>query len=323
MRRWVVLASCLIVSAAGLAALSPATSPRDIAASVREYRRAHEPAIVGELTTLLAMPNIAGDAADMGRNAALLKTMLERRGVAVQFLDVEHRGPIIVGSLPAPGATRTLVFYAHYDGQPVDAAAWTGTKPFEPALRTASIAEGGVLRPFPAAGTPYEDDWRIYARSSSDDKSPIVAMLAAIDALADRRIARKVSLKIILDSEEEAGSPGLARLVPGHAALVAGDVLITGDGPVHATGRPLVFFGNRGIMEFQLTVYGPVRGSAQWPLRELGAESGDAARATARVDERRRRPCARRRILRRRGAAERAGAGRRRRDAQRGRRSRP
>jgi acetylornithine deacetylase/succinyl-diaminopimelate desuccinylase-like protein len=236
------------------------TPPREIASSVREYRLAHETAIVGELTALLALPNIAADAADMHRNAAALKAMLERRGVGVRFLEVKDRGPIIIGSLPAPGATRTLVFYAHYDGQHVDASAWTGTKPFEPALRTASIAAGGQLRPFPAAGTPYEDDWRIYGRSASDDKSPIVAMLAAIDALAGRGIPRTVNLKFVLDSEEEAGSPGLTQVIPGHAALVAGDVLITGDGPVHATGRPLVFFGNRGILEFQLTVYGPVRG---------------------------------------------------------------
>jgi acetylornithine deacetylase/succinyl-diaminopimelate desuccinylase-like protein len=260
MRRWLVVTCAVLASAAGIAALEPAASPRAIADGVREYRRGHEAAIIGELTGLLSLPNVAADAAAMGRNAALLKSMLERRGISVRFLDVKDRGPIIIGNLPAPGATRTLVFYAHYDGQPVDPAAWSGTKPFEPALRTAGIAAGGQLRPFPPAGTPYEDDWRIYARSSSDDKSPIVALLAAIDALADRRIARTVNLKLVLDSEEEAGSPGLARVIPGQAELVAGDVLITGDGPVHATGRPLVFFGNRGIMEFQLTVYGPVRG---------------------------------------------------------------
>lgn len=87
-----------------------------------------------------------------------------------------------------------MVFYAHYDGQHVDPSAWTGTRPFEPALRTSSLAAGGQLRPFPPAGTPYEDDWRIYARSASDDKSPIVALLAAIDGLADRRIPRTVNL---------------------------------------------------------------------------------------------------------------------------------
>ena len=163
MRRWIVVTCAVLASAAGVVALEPAASPRAIADSVRDYRRAHEAAIVSELTSLLALPNIAADAADMHRNAALLKAMLERRGVSVRFLDVKDRGPIIIGSLPAPGATRTLVFYAHYDGQPVDPAAWSGTKPFEPALRTASIAAGGQLRPFPPAGTPQESLCRLTA----------------------------------------------------------------------------------------------------------------------------------------------------------------
>ncbi len=97
-------------------------SPREIAASVREYRKVHEAAIVGELTALLGLPNIAADEPDMRRNAALLKSMLEKRGFAVRFLEVAQRGPVIIGDLPAPSAGRSLVFYAHYDGQPVEAA---------------------------------------------------------------------------------------------------------------------------------------------------------------------------------------------------------
>ena len=193
------------------------------------------------------------------RNAERLKPLLERRGLTVRFLDIDGRGPAIFAELPAAGAARTLIFYAHYDGQPVDPAAWTGTRPFEPALRTGAIEAGGVLRPFPAAGTPYDDNWRIYARSASDDKSPIIAMLTALDALADRGIPRAVNLKVILDSEEEGGSPQLAQVVSEHRDLFAGDVLITGDGPVHQSGRPLVFYGNRGIADLDLTVYGPSR----------------------------------------------------------------
>jgi acetylornithine deacetylase/succinyl-diaminopimelate desuccinylase-like protein len=255
------LLSAVLLCAAGAAAVGfqAAVPPREIAALVREYRKANEPAIIGELTTLLAIPNIAADEANMRRNAALLRSMLERRGATVRFLEIPGRGPIILGDLPAPAAARTLVFYAHYDGQPVDPAAWSGTKPFEPALRTDSLAAGGQLRPFPPQGTPYQDDWRIYARAASDDKSPIVALLAAVDALAARKLPRTINLKVVLDSEEETGSPGLQRVIPANAALVAGDVLITGDGPVHPSGRPLLFFGNRGIVEFQLTVYGPVR----------------------------------------------------------------
>jgi acetylornithine deacetylase/succinyl-diaminopimelate desuccinylase-like protein len=142
----------------------------------------------------------------------------------------------------------------------VDPAAWTDTEPFTPALRTEAIAAGGRLIPHPPAGTPYQDAWRVYARSASDDKSPIVALLTAIDALEARRIARVVNVKLVLDGEEEAGSPGLEQALQSRRGLLAGDLLVSCDGPVHQSGRPLVSFGNRRILDVDLTVYGPVRG---------------------------------------------------------------
>jgi acetylornithine deacetylase/succinyl-diaminopimelate desuccinylase-like protein len=251
-----------LVSAAiaGVAATQAPPAPANVANAVREYRVAHEQPIVRELVDLLAIPNIASDEPNIRRNAERLKVMFERRGFRVRFVEIPRRGPIIFAELAAPGAARAVVFYAHYDGQPVDPKAWTGSGPFEPGLRTGSIEAGGALRSFPDAGTPYRDDWRIYARSASDDKSPIVALLAAIDALAAAGIPRAVNLKVVLDSEEENGSPGLGAALDANREFVRGDVLITGDGPVHPTGRPLVFYGNRGVLDFHLTVYGPVRG---------------------------------------------------------------
>ena len=250
--------ACAALASLGSAQAPP--SPAAFAAAVRDYRVAHEQPIMQELVDLLAIPNIASDEPNIRRNAGRLKAMFERRNFRVRFHEIPARGPIIFAELPAPGAARTMVFYAHYDGQPVDATAWTGTGPFEPGLRTGTIEDGGTLRPFPAAGTPYQDDWRVYARSASDDKSPIVAMLAAVDALAAKGIPRVVNLKVVLDSEEENGSPGLAKALESNPEFVRGDVLITGDGPVHQSGRPLVFYGNRGVLDFHLTVYGPIRG---------------------------------------------------------------
>jgi acetylornithine deacetylase/succinyl-diaminopimelate desuccinylase-like protein len=258
-RRRVILLSGL-AAMTGLGATPGPPTPREIASAVRDYRVAHEQPIVKELVELLSIPNIASDEPNIRRNAEQLGHMLQRRGMGVQFFEIPKRGPIVYAELSAPGAARTMLFYAHYDGQPVDPRAWTGTGPFEPGLRTNSIEAGGTLRPFPPAGTPYEDDWRIYARSASDDKSPIVAMLVAVDALAGKGIPRVVNLKVILDSEEENGSPGLEAALNAHRDLVRGDVLITGDGPVHQSGRPLVFYGNRGVLDFNLTVYGPLRG---------------------------------------------------------------
>jgi acetylornithine deacetylase/succinyl-diaminopimelate desuccinylase-like protein len=238
-------------------------TPVQVAQEVRDYRMANEDRIVRELSEFLSIPNIASDTPNIQKNAAHLVEMLEARGIETHLLPIAGRGPVVFGKLLSPEAKRTVVFYAHYDGQPVDPTAWTDGKPFEPALHDAAIEAGGKRIPFPENSAQhravYNDDWRIYARSSSDDKSPIVALLAALDALRAKQIPLAVNLKLILEGEEEAGSTNLQRTLELHKNLLGGDLLITGDGPVHQSGRPLVFFGNRGDIGIDITVYGPVR----------------------------------------------------------------
>ena len=231
-----------------------------VAEAVRSYRVANEDRIVREFAEFLAIPNVASDTENIQKNAGHLREMLEARGIETHLLPITGRGPVVFGKLNVPDATRTVIFYAHYDGQPVDASAWTDGKPFEPALRSDSIEAGGKRIPFPDKHPgAYSDKWRIYARSASDDKGAIVALLAAIDALRAQRIPLGVNLKVIFEGEEEAGSNNLQRTLELHKNLLGGDLLITADGPVHQSGRPLVFFGNRGDIGLDITVYGPVR----------------------------------------------------------------
>ena len=251
-----------LVAVAPLKAQSPNRDALNVVKQVREYRVQHEGAIVRELAEFLAIPNVASDEANIQKNAARLVEMLKARGVETELLPIAGRGPVVFGKLMTPGAKRTVIFYAHYDGQPVDAAAWTDGKPFEPALRDNSIEAGGRRIPFPdavAGATAYKDDWRIYARSASDDKSPIVAILAAIDALKAQKIPIGVNVKMIFEGEEEAGSTNLEKTLQAHKELLGADLLLTCDGPVHPSGRPLIFFGARGDVGLDVTVYGPVR----------------------------------------------------------------
>jgi acetylornithine deacetylase/succinyl-diaminopimelate desuccinylase-like protein len=238
-------------------------APAQVVQEVRDYRMDNESRIVRELSEFLSIPNIASDAPNIQKNAAHLVEMLEARGIETHLLPISGRGPVVFGKLITPEARRTVIFYAHYDGQPVDAAAWTDGKPFEPVLRDAAIEASGKRIPFPENTAQhraiYNDDWRIYARSSSDDKSPIVALLAAIDALRARKIPLAVNLKVIFEGEEEAGSTNLQRTLDLHKNLLGADLLITADGPVHQSGRPLVFFGNRGDIGVDVTVYGAIR----------------------------------------------------------------
>jgi acetylornithine deacetylase/succinyl-diaminopimelate desuccinylase-like protein len=230
---------------------------------VRSYRTANEDRIMRELREFLSIPNVASDTVNIEKNADRLKGMLEARGVETHLLSIEGRGPVVFGKLESENAKRTVIFYAHYDGQPVDPSAWTDKSPFTPVLRDNSIEAGGKPIPFPeirnGEANAYQDDWRIYARSASDDKSPIVAILAAIDALHTQNIPLAVNVKFILEGEEEAGSTHLQQTLQLHKNLLGADLLITGDGPVHPSGRPLIFFGNRGDLGLELTIYGPVR----------------------------------------------------------------
>ena len=262
MRKVFVAVLCAVapVMALGQKSGDPA-SPREIVKAVREYRQSNEDRIIRELTEFLAIPNIASDTANIQKNAERLRGMLEARGIETHLLSIVGRGPVVFGKLETLNAKHTVIFYAHYDGQPVDAAAWTDKAPFEPILYDNAMEAGGKRIPFPAASgvAHYKDDWRIYARSASDDKSPIVALLAALDALNDKKIQLAVNLKVILEGEEEAGSEHLQQTLELHKNLLAGDVLLTGDGPVHQSGRPLLFFGARGDIGLDVTVYGPVR----------------------------------------------------------------
>src|SRR5467141_813210 len=259
--RTAVIAMLFVVCALPcLAQKRAAIPPAQVAEEVRSYRLDNEDRIMRELTEFLAIPNVASDTENIQKNAAHLVEMLEARGIETHLLPISGRGPVVFGKLNAPDAKRTVIFYAHYDGQPVDPAAWTDGKPFEPVLRSDAIEAGGKRIPPPDKHPgAYNDNWRIYARSAADDKSPILALLAAIDALRVARIPLGVNLKVIFEGEEEAGSTNLQRTLELHKNLLGGDLLITADGPVHQSGRPLVFFGNRGDIGLGVTVYGPVR----------------------------------------------------------------
>jgi len=252
---------CISWIAAGLvmasfAAPIHADETRAVAAAATHVAT-HEQAIVTELRELLALPNVATSDADIRRNAELLVKMLEKRGIAGRVLE-NPGGPVTVyGELSTPGAKRTLLFYAHFDGQPIGPEGAWKSPPFEPTLRMERAEDGADATAWTAAKFPLPDEARIYARSSSDDKGPIVAMLAAIDALAAAKIPLSANLKFFLEGEEEAGSPNLARTLAAHRELLRSDLWIFGDGPIDPRGLPRVSLGVRGVMAFRLTVFGP------------------------------------------------------------------
>ena len=205
---------------------------------------------------LLAIPNLASDAPNIRRNADTIVKMLEKRGVAAKLLEVRGAPPAVYGEVRTPGASRTIVFYAHYDGQPLDPKEWA-TPPWQPVLRNRALDHDGKVIPLPEAGAHFDPEWRIYARSASDDKAPIIAMVSALDALHAANIPLKSNIRFIFEGEEEAGSRHLGDIISANKQLLGGDVWLICDGPVHQSRRQQIVFGARGVETLDLTVYGP------------------------------------------------------------------
>ncbi|HVQ36670.1 MAG TPA: M20/M25/M40 family metallo-hydrolase [Pyrinomonadaceae bacterium] len=229
--------------------------------SVREYRRAHEHEILKEFLDLLAIPNVAGDRENIRRNAAAILTMMQRRKLAPRLLETADPAmpPVVYGEWKTPGATRTLILYAHYDGQPTDPRQWTGSLPWQPVLRSAALEAGGKDLPNPKVGEMINPEWRLYGRSASDDKAGVMAILSAFDAMIALGMKPTANLKFFFEGEEEAGSPHLGEILRQNKQLLQSDAWIICDGPVHQSGRKQVVFGVRGDTNVDLTVYGAKR----------------------------------------------------------------
>jgi acetylornithine deacetylase/succinyl-diaminopimelate desuccinylase-like protein len=233
----------------------------DAQSGIRNYREANEHRILGEFLSLLSIPNVASDSSGIRRNAAFIVAMMERRGLSPRLLRSrdESAPPLIYGEKRSAGATRTIVFYAHYDGQPTDPSRWTGSEPWKPVLRSGPLDRGGKIVGIPQEGTRIDPEYRIYARSASDDKAGVMAFLAAIDALNASSARPTVNIKLVFDGEEEAGSPHLDEIIRANAELLEADAWIICDGPVHQSGRKQVVYGVRGDMNVDVTVYGANR----------------------------------------------------------------
>ncbi|MFN7915611.1 MAG: M20/M25/M40 family metallo-hydrolase [Vicinamibacterales bacterium] len=219
--------------------------------AIEQYVRAHQSAIVKEFLELVRIPNVRTDLPNIRRNAELLRQMLDRRGLKPEIWDTPST-PMVFGERLAPGATKTILFYIHFDGQAVDPTRWKQPDPFTPVLRTASLEEGGVEVKDVAAQTTFPDEWRIYARSAGDDKGPIQAFVSALDALGPTPTH---NIKVILHGEEEGGGAALGSVIAAHGDRLRSDLLVILDGPQHASGKPTVYYGARGGAGLEVTVY--------------------------------------------------------------------
>jgi acetylornithine deacetylase/succinyl-diaminopimelate desuccinylase-like protein len=233
---------------AAVACAAPASGQQT---DVERYVREHQPAIIREFMDLVAIPNVRSDFPNIKRNAEFLRQMLDRRGMKPEVWETPST-PLVYGERVVPGATRTILFYIHFDGQPVDKAGWKQADPWMPIIRAGTLEEGaGEIRDWSTRST-FPDTWRVYARSAGDDKGPIQAFVSALDAIGGKPTQ---NIRVILHGEEEGGGPALDSVVRTHADKLRSDVLLIVDGPQHPSGNPTIYYGARGGAGLTVSVY--------------------------------------------------------------------
>lgn len=258
--REILTAVCLLIMTltGAIASDAPTSDAMAVVAQTRQWRESHEHRILDELLEFLAIPNDANNLSDIRRKAEWIIEAFARRGIELRLIETGG-APYVYGESLTPRAQRTWLFYCHYDGQSADPSRWVGHRPWEPVLRNGRLEDGATIveHPVEHAQENIDPDWRIYARSASDDSSPIVMLLAALDALDAMGTRPRANLKFIFEGDEEQGSPNVFAFAEEHGELIKADFMFVTDGPKHPSGKPTVVFGVRGITSVQLTVYGP------------------------------------------------------------------
>ncbi len=236
----------LIIAPGGAVAQRPAeiALTNDQAESLSLYRK------------FLSLPNDAHNTQDIIRLVEWLEPQFAARGFATTRLETAG-APALFAERASPGATRTALIYLQADGQPVDPARWNQPSPWRATMKESDGAGGWRGIDWPVEGEKINPDWRVFARSASDSKGPMTQFMRALDKLSREGREPAYNLKVIIDTEEELGSPHLAGVVAANRDLLSADFLLIFDGPPHASNKPTVTFGARGISTVTLTVYGP------------------------------------------------------------------
>ncbi|MGI8406274.1 MAG: M20/M25/M40 family metallo-hydrolase [Thermomicrobiales bacterium] len=191
---------------------------------------------LADLLLLVAQPSISAEGTGIRETAAIEEDLLRSAGLATRILETAKQ-PMVYGEwLGAPGKP-TVLFYGHYDVQPADPIELWTSPPFEPAIR----------------------DGRIYARGIADNKAQHFSHIAATRAWLETTGSLPVNVKVLLEGEEEIGSPNLDATVLAHRDLLRADLVYTSDGPVTDDQYPEIAFGVRGMLYVELRATGPNR----------------------------------------------------------------
>lgn len=210
-----------------------------------------------QLQELLSIPNDAHFPKDIEKNVQWCEEHFSKRGFSLTRLETPTVPLLLAERKIADKTAKTVLIYLQVDGQPVDANHWYQDDPYEATLKRRSPEGGWEQMDWSKLSSDTLDmEWRIFARSTADSKGAVNMFLTAIDMITDRKESPNFHMKVIMDFEEELGSPQLPKAVTKYKEQLSADMLIIFDGPLHSSGAPTLTFGARGISTVTLKVFG-------------------------------------------------------------------
>ncbi|MBS9464044.1 M20/M25/M40 family metallo-hydrolase [Flagellimonas sp. 389] len=206
------------------------------------------------LKEFLQLPNIGSNSDNIDLNLAWCENVFKALDFETELLTskgVKH----LLAEKAYLKKSPTILFYLQIDGQPVDFSKWNQENPFDPVLKEC-IGNECTNIPWERLSQKFNPDWKVFARSASDSKGPAIAFIQALRILHEKKINPRFNIKVIMDFQEELGSPTLPELVRNNRNRLSADAMLIMDGTRPPANLPTLTFGARGIATMRLTVYG-------------------------------------------------------------------
>ena len=209
-----------------------------------------------ELYEFFSIPNDANYPEQIEPNVVWCEQAFAKRGFTTKRLNTSTV-PLLLASREFSNAEKTVLVYLQIDGQPVDSTKWLQPDPYVPVLKQKTKKGDWTIIDWNKLNGDIDRDWRIFSRCASDARGPDMMFLKAMDIINDLNHSPNFNLKVIMDFEEELGSPHLPQAVLDYKDDLKADMLVIFDGPRHLSNEPTLSYGARGIATISLEVFGP------------------------------------------------------------------
>ncbi len=214
------------------------------------------PEAVLQLRSFLEIPNDGHFPEQIQANLTKCQELFADLEFTSQVINTEG-APLLFAEKIYHKNAKTVLFYLQIDGQPVDTTKWDQKSPFLPVLKEPMGKDQWKDISFDRLKTAYNPEWRIFARSSSDSKGPAMSLISALKILKNKKKKPAYNIKVIMDFQEELGSPLLPKAVEQNQDLLRADMVLIMDGTRHLSNLPTLTYGARGIATATLKVFGP------------------------------------------------------------------